>query len=108
VCNGTDCADILISNSPNCDQANLSDPACITCTKTPDCGSSECAYDGVSCTPCPGQCTDPNNPSTCDPPLPDSCGGMAMCPDGYQECAADMTCPVGSYCQQGCCVGMIL
>jgi len=111
VCNENGCADIILNPavSPDCDQASITDPTkCKVCVKTQNCGAEECAYDGVSCTPCPGQCTDANDPSTCNPPLPSSCGGQTACPSGYTECQADGTCPAGTYCSSGCCVGMIL
>lgn len=123
VCNENGCEDILINPavSPNCDQTNITDPGpdgiegtgddpCKRCVKSESCGSTECAYDGVSCTPCPGQCNDSNMDGVleCDPPLPSSCNGDSMCPDGYTECAADGTCPAGTYCSSGCCVGVLL
>lgn len=113
VCNGgaTTCRDIVLNPavSPNCDQNNITDPGpdgalntaddpCKACTKNPDCGSSTCG--GATCILCPGQ--DPSS-------LPSSCTGGATCPDGYAECEADGSCAVaGTYCSNGCCVGMIL
>lgn len=117
VCNGSECRDIAQNPaiSPNCTAELINDPGadgtintaddpCKACVKTADCGSSECAYDGVSCTPCPGQC-DMNG--VCNPPLPSSCGGTTTCPTGYMECAADGSCPAETYCSSGCCVGML-
>lgn len=120
VCNGGTCADIVINPavSPTCDQTNIgdlgadgvvsADDPCKRCVKNESCGgTTECAYDGVSCTPCPGQC-DANG--TCNPPLPAACNMMTACPAGYTECdAANMNaCPAGTYCSSGCCVGIIL
>lgn len=133
VCNGmvnatspTGCEDVILNPavSPACDQTNITDPGadgmegtaddpCKRCVKVADCGTTTCAYDGVSCTPCPGQCNDANmngnfDAGECNPALPTSCSGMSTCPTGYQECAADGTCPAGTYCSSGCCVGILL
>jgi hypothetical protein len=110
VCGTGGCRDIALnpSISPTCDQSNINDAGgdgtlgtaddpCKSCVKNPDCGSTECG--GATCILCPGQ-----DPST----LPSSCGGNSTCPSGYQECAADGTCPGGTYCSSGCCVGIIL
>jgi len=119
VCDAGGCADVILNPavSPNCNDMNITNPGtdnqlgtaddpCKKCQKT-DCGTTECAYDGVSCTPCPGQC-DMNG--VCNPPLPAACGGMSMCPSGYVACdTANMNaCPQGTYCQNGCCVGDII
>jgi hypothetical protein len=126
VCVTGGCEDIVINPavSPNCDQANVTDPGpdgmegtaddpCKRCVKTADCGGGACAYDGVSCTPCPGQCNDADmngiQPSECNPPLPASCGGTATCPQGIQACATtEPACPLGTYCTNGCCIGEII
>jgi hypothetical protein len=118
VCNAMGCEDIVLNPavSPTCDQTNITsvgadgvegtaDDPCQRCVKNANCGSTGCAYDGVSCTPCPGQC---DASGTCNPPLPSSCGGTTMCPSGYQACQPDGTCPGGTYCSSGCCVGIIL
>jgi len=118
ICNADGCRDIAQNPaiSPNCNSDNVNDAGadgvidtaddpCKACVKATNCGSTGCAYDGTSCTPCPGQC-DANG--VCDPPLPSNCGGNTTCPQGYQECAADGTCPGGTYCSTGCCVGIIL
>lgn len=120
VCNENGCEDIILNPavSPNCDQSNITDPGadgvegtgddpCKRCVKVADCGTTECAYDGVSCTPCPGQC-DQNG--VCNPPLPSSCGGQTTCPDGFTPCdTANMNaCPTGTYCTNGCCVGDVI
>ena len=115
VCNAMGCSTIILNPavSPTCDQSNITDcgpdgdcgtnnagtgdEPCKRCVKTPDCGATECG--GATCILCPGQ--DPSS-------LPSSCGGTSMCPDGYQPCATDGTCPAGTYCSTGCCVGMIL
>ncbi len=118
VCDAMGCDDIILNPavSPDCDQTNITSPGadgvegtaddpCKRCVKTANCGSTECAYDGVSCTPCPGQC-DANG--TCNPPLPAACGGTSMCPDGYTACDANGACAAGTYCSSGCCVGILL
>ena len=104
----TTCRDIALNPqiSPNCDATNINDPGpdgmidtaddpCKRCYKT-DCGNTECG--GQTCILCPGQ-----DPST----LPSSCGGTT-CPTGVPECDTDGACPAGSWCSQGCCVGVIL
>lgn len=116
-CNENGCRDIVLNPavSPNCDQTNITDPGvdgidnngdepCKRCVKS-DCGSTECAYDGVSCTPCPGQC-DQNG--VCNPPLPSSCGGNTTCPGDIVPCDANGNCAeAGTFCSSGCCVGTI-
>jgi len=119
VCDANGCRDVVTNPavSPACNDMNITDPGpdgndntgdepCKRCAKS-DCGMTDCAYDGVSCTPCPGQCDALGN---CNPPLPSSCGGQQMCPDGYVPCdTANMNaCPTGSYCQNGCCTGAII
>ena len=110
ICDGAGmCRDVDINPavSPNCDQTNVNDPGpdgmidtnddpCRKCIQNTDCGSPECG--GATCVLCPGQ-----DPST----LPSSCGGMSTCPDGYMACAADGTCPEGTYCSNGCCIGTL-
>ena len=128
VCDAGGCRDVVLNPavSPNCTQDTISnngpdgqdntgDEPCKRCTKTANCGSNTCASptctdvsNPACCTPCPGQCSDPTNLSTCNPPLPAQCNNMTACPSGYQECAPDGTCPAGTYCQQNCCVGIIL
>lgn len=96
------CFDININPavSPNCTNDTLSDPTkCLRCTKNTLCGSGTCnANDPTSCILCPGQ-----DPST----LPSSCGG-AKCPVGSTTCTSDSGCGSGSYCSNGCCIGVIL
>lgn len=102
------CRDIALNPqiSPNCDQSNINDPGadgmlntaddpCKQCFKA-DCGNEECG--GATCILCPGQ-----DPST----LPTSCNG-STCPMGITECMADGSCPAGTWCSTGCCIGMIL
>jgi hypothetical protein len=102
------CRDIALNPqiSPNCDSTNINDPGvdgmlntaddpCKQCFKS-DCGTTECG--GQTCVLCPGQ-----DPST----LPAECSG-ATCPTGIMACAADGTCPEGTYCSTGCCIGIIL
>jgi len=109
VCGTSGCADIILNTavSPNCDQNNITDlgpdgvdntgdEPCKRCVKNTMCGSEECG--GQTCILCPGQ-----DPST----LPSSCSG-ATCPDGIMACAADGSCPVDTYCSNGCCIGTIL
>jgi hypothetical protein len=107
----TSCRDIALNPqiSPNCDSSNITDPGpdgqdppplgtgdepCKRCVKT-DCGNTECGVE--ECVLCPGQ-----DPST----LPTSCNG-GICPGDIMECAADGSCPTGTYCQTGCCIGII-
>jgi hypothetical protein len=115
----TSCRDVALNPqvSPNCDQTNITNPGpdgndaynpttmhydgtgdepCKRCYKA-DCGTPECG--GETCVLCPGQ--DPNTP------LPPSCGGTSTCPQGIMPCAMDGSCPTGTYCQTGCCVGVI-
>jgi hypothetical protein len=126
ICDSGGCEDLALNPavSPNCDASNIhdlgpdgvegtGDDPCRRCVKNMDCGAPECAYDGVSCTPCPGQCNDANMNGTfdageCNPALPTSCNGTSTCPDGYVECGADGSCAEGTYCSSGCCVGIIL
>jgi hypothetical protein len=128
VCDAGGCRDVVLNPavSPNCTQDTISnngpdnvdntgDEPCKRCVQVTNCGSTECAAPTCTdannpscCTPCPGQCTDPNNLSTCNPPLPAHCNNQTECPTGYQACAADMSCPAGTYCQSDCCVGIIL
>jgi hypothetical protein len=108
VCNASGCEDIILNPavSPNCDSTNITDVGpdgvegtaddpCRRCVKG-TCGSEECG--GQTCILCPGQ-----DPST----LPSSCSG-ATCPTGITACAADGSCPEGTYCSTGCCIGIIL
>lgn len=117
VCNADGCRDVVLNPqvSPMCDETNITnagpdgqdpmdangnyigtgDEPCKRCVKS-TCGSEECG--GDTCILCPGQ-----DPST----LPQECTGSA-CPDGIMECAADGSCPVGTWCSTGCCIGMIL
>jgi hypothetical protein len=117
ICDAGGCRDVITNpaTSPNCNDMNITDNGpdgmdntgdepCKRCQKT-DCGMTDCAYDGVSCTPCPGQC-DANG--TCNPPLPSSCGGMTTCPMGFTPCDSMGNCPIGSYCSGGCCTGAII
>lgn len=109
----TSCRDIIVNAavSPMCDSSNITDNGmdgtdntgdepCKRCVKNTDCGdSTPCnATDPTSCVLCPGQ-----DPST----LPPSCNG-GTCPDGVMECDATTgACPEGTYCTNGCCVGII-
>lgn len=68
---------------------------CISCTVSPTCGN-ECG----ECELCPGKTT-----------LPDSCGETVECIDGagvVQPSCVTQPCDNNSYCQQGCCVEVIL
>lgn len=98
VCDANGCQDVLVNNtvSPNCDANTISDPnSCPRCVKVDSCTGGACG--GTTCTLCPGQ-----DPST----LPTSCGGTTTCPGGEQVCQ-NATCPTGSYCSNGCCIGTI-
>lgn len=108
VCNDDGCRDILLNPavSPNCTQTNITDPGpdgtdntgdepCKRCVKNPDCGSPECGDE--TCILCPGQSM-----------LPPDCMGDSTCPEGITECAADGSCPTDTYCQNGCCIGILL
>lgn len=100
------CTDTTISNAgpdnmdPDTNGDGLGDGTgdepCKRCAPT-DCGMTECG--GQTCILCPGQ--DPSS-------LPSSCGGQTMCPMGYVACDAMGNCPIGSYCQTGCCTGAII
>jgi hypothetical protein len=88
------CYDIALGLSPNCNETNLSDPTvCIPCTKVASC-NNPCG--GDTCILCPGQ--DPDD-------VPPECN-MTECPANQQSCTS-MPCPDGSYCTNGCCVGII-
>ena len=96
--NPTQCYDIATNpaTSPNCTTETLADPTkCVPCTKITSCGNTECG--GSTCILCPGQTT-----------LPPECSGGQQCPDGQMLCAADGSCPAGTYCSNGCCIGTIL
>jgi hypothetical protein len=107
VCNEQGCADIILNPavSPNCDQSNIldlgadgqdntGDEPCRRCVKT-DCGSEECG--GDTCILCPGQTM-----------LPPGCTG-ASCPAGIEACDVNNpTCPAGTWCSSGCCIGNFL
>jgi hypothetical protein len=93
------CYDIDINPavSPNCTPDALSDPTkCLRCTKNTQCGNSDCG--GTTCVLCPGE------PIT---DLPPGCNGMNSCPMGEQSCASGQACPSGTYCSNGCCIGVI-
>lgn len=110
ICNENGCRDIILNPavSPNCDQNNVTDlgpdgvdntgdEPCKRCVKA-DCGNETCG--GQTCVLCPGQ-----DPST----LPSSCMGDTTCPADVMECdPLDGSCPPGTYCSSGCCVGVIL
>ena len=100
ICNGTTCATVDINPlvSPNCTADTISDPnICKPCVQSTSCGGSTCG--GDTCVLCPGQ-----DPST----LPSSCGGTNQCPMGFEQCSAiDQSCPAGTYCSNGCCIGTI-
>jgi hypothetical protein len=98
--NPTQCFDIAINpaTSPNCTQQTIADPnLCKRCTKAADCGNVTCG--GTSCILCPGQ-----DPST----LPPGCNGTTVCPEPQVACDSMGACPAGTYCQTGCCIGIIL
>ncbi len=95
--NPTMCYDIATNpnTSPNCTTDVLSDPTkCLRCNKVTDCGNTTCG--GTSCILCPGQTM-----------LPPECN-MQVCPGGGPTCGPDGTCPAGTYCSNGCCIGTIL
>jgi hypothetical protein len=95
--NQTECYDIATNpaTSPNCTTATLADPnVCKRCTKVTDCGNGTCG--GTSCILCPGQTM-----------LPPGCT-MQECPGGGPLCGPDGSCPAGTYCANGCCIGTIL
>jgi hypothetical protein len=106
ICNENGCRDVLINPqvSPDCQSENITDPGpdgmdntgdepCRRCVKS-DCGSEECG--GDTCILCPGQET-----------LPPGCTGAA-CPSGIQACGSDGSCPAGTWCSTGCCIGNFL
>ena len=96
--NPTQCYDIATnpSTSPDCTTETLSDPTkCKRCTQVPSCGPSNCG--GSTCILCPGQ-----DATT----LPPECNNMPVCPTGQQSCQT-AACPTGSYCSNGCCVGIV-
>ena len=98
VCDAGGCHDIITNPavSPDCTGATLADPTkCHTCTKVTGCGPSACG--GTTCILCPGQ--DPSS-------LPTSCNGTSTCPAGELSCTA-ASCPIGSYCANGCCIGTL-
>jgi hypothetical protein len=100
ICSGSTCADVDINPlvSPDCTAATIGDPTvCKRCVKSTSCGGATCG--GDTCVLCPGQ-----DPST----LPPSCNGTTQCPDGLEQCnAIDQSCPAGTYCSNGCCIGTI-
>lgn len=92
---GTMCNTVIINPavSPDCTPQTLNDPTkCLPCTQETSCGTTDCG--GTSCTLCPGQTQ-----------LPPGCTGQ-MCPSGEQSCT-NMACPNGTYCSNGCCIGVI-
>lgn len=93
------CVDIVLNvvDSVGCDMTTLSDPSkCLRCTKNTQCGSPTCG--DKTCILCPGQ-----TPGD----LPMECNGSSMCPSGTQACS-NGSCPEGTYCSNGCCIGAIL
>ena len=89
------CYDIALGQSPLCNETNLDDPnVCVRCTKIPSCGTP-CG--GDTCILCPGQ--DPDD-------VPPECNETPVCPGGQQSCT-NTPCPEGTYCSNGCCVGII-
>lgn len=93
------CADVFIHplDSVGCSALALSDPdRCRRCTKSSQCGTSQCG--GNTCILCPGQ-----DPSV----LPAACLGMNKCPNNEPTCTIDSTCPTSTYCANGCCIGVI-
>ncbi|CAN5920763.1 hypothetical protein BH11MYX3_BH11MYX3_40690 [soil metagenome] len=96
--NPPQCFDIDInpSTSPGCNDTNISDGAiCKRCVKNTTCGNGTCG--GTTCILCPGQ-----DPST----LPSNCTGQT-CPTGTTLCGAGDTCAMGTFCSNGCCIGVI-
>jgi hypothetical protein len=92
------CFDIEINPnvSPNCTAQTLADPTkCVTCVKQTTCGQ-QCG--GTTCILCPGQ--DPGD-------LPPECNGTTECPGNEPSCQTD-ACPTGTYCQNGCCITIIM
>lgn len=87
------CRDILANGLyPNCNDATITDTnACPSCVKVAEC-SNPC--DPANCILCPGQ-------DTSD--LPASCGGTNTCAAGQQSCIS-ASCPVDTYCSNGCCI----
>jgi hypothetical protein len=89
--------DINPAVSPNCTPQTLSDPTkCLPCVPNQQCNGGDCG--GTSCVLCPGE------PIT---DLPPECNGMNGCPNGETACGADGSCPGGTYCSNGCCIGVI-
>lgn len=108
ICDAQGCEDIVLNPavSPTCDQSNIhdfgpdgvegtADDPCKRCTKT-DCGNTTCGDE--TCVLCPGQ-----DPTT----LPQSCTG-ATCPPDIMQCGNDGSCPDGTWCSSGCCIGNFL
>jgi len=96
--------DINPADSTTCTPDALADPTkCLRCVKNTQCGSAPCAGDptgsGTSCILCPGQ-----DPGT----LPPICNGMSTCPNNETPCMSDTGCMTGSYCSNGCCIGVLL
>lgn len=97
--NPTSCAtvDLNPAVSPDCTTATLNDPTkCKPCTQNTECGSTTCG--GDTCILCPGQ-----DPDT----LPPECNGTTACPSGETTCTGDADCGAGSYCANGCCIGIV-
>lgn len=89
--------DINPASSMGCGPDTIGDPTkCLRCTKNTQCGTSQCG--GGTCILCPGQ--DPSD-------LPAGCNGTNACPDNEQTCTNDSACPEGTYCANGCCIGVI-
>lgn len=89
--------DVNPAVSPDCTPDTLTDPTkCKPCTQNDSCGNTTCG--GATCILCPGQ-----DPST----LPPECNGSTACPTGSMACGTDGSCPTGSYCSNGCCIGTI-
>jgi hypothetical protein len=92
--------DINPTASPDCTPATLNDPTkCKPCTQNDSCGNTTCG--GATCILCPGQ--DPNT-------LPPECMGSNACPTGITACDNSTnppSCAQGTYCSNGCCIGVI-
>ncbi len=100
LCDNTGCYTVTTNpaTAPMCDASSIADPTkCPVCTQSTSCGSPECG--GDTCILCPGQ--DPAD-------LPASCNMNPTCPTGTTECGIEGACGAGTYCSNGCCIGIIL
>jgi hypothetical protein len=89
---------VLVELRETCSLSKLDDAkACPRCTQ-----SSSCRNDCGACELCPGR-TAAELPAECSASVPDA--GLAYtCDQGEQVCSPDAPCPVGMYCQLGCCL----